>query len=111
MVLTRSSFEDLTVVELIQNICCYMDHKREKNFWFEFDIFDKYIRWNFEFLWLKWLKFSPYIMYVYNKLGQDDPFFYPGVPSNEIPFYNRLIHYGKKEQKKKRGKIMHVNSF
>ena len=53
MVLTRPSFEDLTVVELIQNICCYMDHKREKNFWFEFDIFDKYIRWNFEFLWLK----------------------------------------------------------
>lgn len=49
-------------------------------------------------------------MYVYNKLGQDDPFFYPGAPSNEIPFYNRLIHYGKKEQKKKRGKIMHVNS-
>ena len=53
MVLTRSLFQDLTVVELIQNICYYMDYKREKNTWFDFDIFDKYISWSFDFLWFK----------------------------------------------------------
>ena len=42
-------------------------------------------------------------MYVYIKLEQDDIFFQPGAPSNEIPFYNRLIHYGKKNEQKKKG--------
>ena len=64
MVLTRSLFQDLTVVELIQNICYYMDYKREKNTWFDFDIFDKYISWSFDFLWFKWPKVFPNIMYV-----------------------------------------------
>ena len=49
MVLKRSSFQDLTVVELIQNICCYIDCKREKNTWFDFDIFDKYNSWTLSF--------------------------------------------------------------
>ena len=39
----------MVLTELIQNICCYMDYKREKNTWFDFDIFDKYISWNFLF--------------------------------------------------------------
>ena len=39
MVLTKSSFQDLSVIEFIQNICCYMDHKREPNSWYDFDIF------------------------------------------------------------------------
>ena len=64
MVLTRSLFQDLTVVELIQNICYYMDYKREKNTWFDFYIFDKYISWSFDFLWFKWTKVFPNIMYV-----------------------------------------------
>lgn len=50
-------------------------------------------------------------MYVYNKLRQDDPFFYPGAPSNEIPFYNRLIHYGKKRTKEKKGKNYACKQF
>ena len=55
---------------------------------------------------------SSLILCVYNKLEQDDIFFQPGAPSNEISFYNRLIHYGKKnEQKKKEQKNLHVNSF
>ena len=62
MVLTRSLFQDLTVVELIQNICYYMDYKREKNTWFDFDTFD--ISWSFDFLWFKWPKVFPNIMYV-----------------------------------------------
>ena len=49
MVLTRSLFQDLTVAELTQSIYCYIDYKREKNTWFDFDIFDRYISWNFLF--------------------------------------------------------------
>ena len=43
-------------------------------------------------------------MYVYNKLEQDDIFFQPGAPSNEISFYNRLIHYRIKMNKRKKDK-------
>ena len=39
MVLTRSSFQYLAAIEFIQNICCYMDDKRETNSWYDFDIF------------------------------------------------------------------------
>ena len=90
MVLIRPSFEVLRVVELIQNIHCYMDYKRETNTWFKFDIFDKYISWNIEWMWLRWPKLFPDIMFVYKKLEQNDLFFQPGAPSNEIPFYNSL---------------------
>ena len=51
---------------------------------------------------LKWPKYFPDIMFACTKLAQDDFFFQPRVPANEISYYNRLIHYGKKSAKKER---------
>lgn len=45
--LTWSSFKDLSTIQLLQKLWCYMDVKRERNSWYEFDIFDKYIGYNF----------------------------------------------------------------
>ena len=96
MVLTRSSFQDLTVIELIQNISCYIDYKREKNCWYHFDIFHEYIRWKFEFLCFKLSECFWDIIYIFENLEQDDEFLHPGSTTNERNFYNRLLHYEKK---------------
>ena len=41
LVLKRSNVSDSSVIELLQNIHCYMKHKREKKTGFTFDIFDQ----------------------------------------------------------------------
>lgn len=96
MVLTRSSFQDLTVIELIQNISCHIDYKREKNCWYLFDIFHEYISWKFEFLCFKLSECFRDIIYIFENLEQDDEFLHPGSTANERNFCNRLLHYEKK---------------
>ena len=92
---TWSSFKDLSTIQLIQNLWCYMDIKRERNSWYEFDIFDEYIGYNFWFLCINWPKFFP-DMFVYKKVEEIDKHFDPRAPANEGNVYNKLLHYGKK---------------
>ena len=46
MFLKWSSFKDMSKVEYLQTLWCYMDAKREKNNRNELDIFDEYIYYN-----------------------------------------------------------------
>ena len=50
MFLKWSSFKDMSKVEYLQTLWCYMDAKREKNNRNELDIFDEYIYYNIWFL-------------------------------------------------------------
>ena len=77
-----------------------MDVKRENNSWYKFDIFDDYISWNFEYLWMNWPKRFPDIMFIYKKLEEDDEYFYPGAPANQKKKKRIIINFYIVEKKK-----------
>ena len=57
-------------------------------------------------------KSFPYIIIVYNNIEEGDENCNPGAPANARHFYNKLLNFGKKMNKKQIGKIiLHVNSF
>ena len=49
---------------------------------------------------IKWPEYFPKIMYVLEKLEDNDPFFRPGSSYNQRRYYNLHLHYGKKKKKK-----------
>lgn len=67
MFLMWSSFKDMSKVEYLQNLWCYMDAKRKKNNRNELDIFHEYIDYNIWFICIDGAKFFPDVMYVYKK--------------------------------------------
>ena len=76
-----------------------MEVKGENNSWDVVEIWDDYISWNFEFLWLECPKNNfPYIMFVYNKIDEDGE----KVPANARHFYSKLLNFVKNEQNTKR---------
>ena len=54
----------------------------------------------YEKTFLKWPEYFPKIMYVLEKLEDNDPFFRPGSSYNQRRYYNLHLHYGKKKKKK-----------
>ena len=49
---------------------------------------------------IKWPEYFPKIMYVLEKLEDNDPFFRPGSSYNQRKFYNLHLQYGKKNKKR-----------
>ena len=100
--LLLSNFQHLTVVQLLQNIHDYshsMPQWQDKPLQ---SIFEQYLNWNIDVLFTKWPERFPDIVFVLKKIQENDPFFRPGSAADEIMFYNKLIHYGKKMNKKKK---------
>ena len=89
--LTASSFDCLTVVELLQNIYDYLFVLTRKKYLY----FEIYSKWNIERLFLKWPFYFPDIVYELERLEENDPFFRPGLNANAKRYYNTLLHYGK----------------
>ena len=100
--LLLSNFQHLTVVQLLQNIHNYshsMPRWQDKPLQ---SIFEQYLNWNIDVLFTKWPERFPDIVFVLEKIQENDPFFRPGSAADEIMFYNKLIHYGKKMNNKKK---------
>ena len=53
---------------------------------------DFYIKWSIKKPFLKWPKFFPDVVFVFEQLEENDPFFEPGSANNERNYYNKLIH-------------------
>ena len=88
--------------ELLQNISCYSDGKREKKLKKEFDKFDELINYNFWWLCFAWSSFFPDIMVVYEEIISANEHFFPGAPANQRSYFKKLRYFGKKVNKKKR---------
>ena len=90
-------FDDLSVVELLQNIADYLHVlKREPYPYCNFTL-EIYLKWNIDRLYLKWPEYFLKIMEVLQKIEDNHPFFCPGCARNERRYYNLLFHYGKKK--------------
>ena len=91
-----SRFHYLSVVELLQNIHDYVHViKKEPYLYCNFTL-KIYLKWNIDGLFLKWPKYFPEIVYVLEKLEDNNPFFRPGCNANAKRYYNLLLHYGNK---------------
>ena len=87
-----SRFDYLSAVELLQNIHDYVHViKREPYLHCNF-MLEIYLKWNIDRLFLKWLKYFPEIVYVLEKLEDNDPVFRPGCSANARRYYNLLLH-------------------
>ena len=99
-------FDHLSVVELLQNVDNYLHVlKREPYLFWNFTL-EIYLKWKINRLFLKWPKTFPEIVYVLQKIDDKDPFFRPGPNANAKRYYNLLLHYGKKNQKRPEKKVI-----
>lgn len=91
-----SRFNDLSVVQSLQNIDNYYHVLiREPDLFCDFTL-EILIKWCVDRLILKWPMCFPDLMYILDRIKQRDMFFCPGCSTNERRHYNLLVHYGKK---------------
>ena len=92
-------FNELFVVELLQNIHEYFFVLTiEVNLFCNFTI-QTHLNWKIDRLFLKWPKHFANTVYVLERLEENDLFFGPGSTANGRLYYNTLIRYGKKTKK------------
>ena len=67
----------------------------------------------YEKTFLKWPEYFLKIMYVLEKLENNDPSFRPGLSYNQRKYYNLQLQYGKKKKKKRPDKriIFYLYTF
>lgn len=79
MVLTFSSFKDLSTVELLQNLCCYFGYKRKKILGINLIFVTHILAITFRIFCSNDQSFLSDIIYVYERMEIVDENFYPGA--------------------------------
>lgn len=113
MILKSSRFDNLIVIQLLQNIHDYFLDLSSNDLCYDlgYSLFlELYLKCNIERLFLKWPKSFPNIIFVLERVEEDDPFFIPASSNNERHYYNILTHYGQKKRFKQK-RILYFYTF
>lgn len=94
-------FNDLSVVQLLQNVDDYYHILiREPYLCCNFTL-EILIKWSTDRLFMKWPMHFPDFTYVLDRIKElIPPFSRPGCTMNKIRFYNFVVNYRKKRPKK-----------
>ena len=91
MVLTKDDFEDLTILQLLQNIWCYVDSIKNierAKYWFWLP---NYKKWCEEYLKEKWAPCLLKLKFVLKKINNLHPLYYPRAPGEEEKYMEFLV--------------------
>ena len=91
MVLTKDDFEDLTILQLLQNIWCYVDSIKNierAKYWFWLP---NYKKWCEEYLEEKQAPCLLKLKLALKKINNLHPLYYPGAPDDEEKYMEFLV--------------------
>ena len=95
-IMRPSQFNDLSIIQLLQNIDDYNHVLRFEPYLYCCYTLETYKKWCIDRLFSRWLKHFSDLVRVLERNYERDPFFKPRYFHHERRFYNLLLHYGKK---------------